>query len=275
MKLNNIILAVFGMLISLPANAQEFNGYSWIMSNNKGLKLYYNVFNIIVEKNPTYLIKTKILMLATDNTRTESEFEINCDTGGLKVNGEEVLNSNPPNVGHRIRQLLCGSKQQFSTWFYAFLLPVNNDGGARWYFLNSENLQKILITVNGIKKEGIRMTYGQGTFNNDESFNVDNLGETIISCTEEIIYEKSNNEYTSNKIESGFGSALMGTRYNICNGIYSNLVKQNVISAIDPVKQIKNTPQTNSIDSAKSKCVELGFKAGTEGFGKCVLQLSK
>jgi hypothetical protein len=30
-----------------------------------------------------------------------------------------------------------------------------------------------------------------------------------------------------------------------------------------------------SLDAAKVKCVELGFKAGTEQFGKCVLQLSK
>jgi tol-pal system protein YbgF len=29
------------------------------------------------------------------------------------------------------------------------------------------------------------------------------------------------------------------------------------------------------LDSAKKKCVDLGFKSGTEQFGKCVLQLSK
>ena len=30
-----------------------------------------------------------------------------------------------------------------------------------------------------------------------------------------------------------------------------------------------------SIDTAKDKCSNLGFKVGTESFGKCVLQLSK
>jgi hypothetical protein len=30
-----------------------------------------------------------------------------------------------------------------------------------------------------------------------------------------------------------------------------------------------------SLDAAKAKCAELGFKPATEGFGKCVLQLSK
>jgi len=30
-----------------------------------------------------------------------------------------------------------------------------------------------------------------------------------------------------------------------------------------------------SLDAAKKKCTELGFKPATEGYGKCVLQLSK
>jgi hypothetical protein len=36
--------------------------------------------------------------------------------------------------------------------------------------------------------------------------------------------------------------------------------------------QTNNTP---TMDQAKSKCLELGFKAGTESFGQCVLKLSK
>jgi hypothetical protein len=40
---------------------------------------------------------------------------------------------------------------------------------------------------------------------------------------------------------------------------------------------MSKSPQMESIgiDSAKSKCIDLGFKTGTEAFGKCVLQLSK
>ena len=37
-----------------------------------------------------------------------------------------------------------------------------------------------------------------------------------------------------------------------------------------------NTPPTTNIGipEAKAKCLDLGFKAGTEGFGKCVLKFS-
>ncbi len=40
---------------------------------------------------------------------------------------------------------------------------------------------------------------------------------------------------------------------------------------------IKNSNSPPSVDmaSAKKKCLELGFKNGTEDFGKCVLQLTK
>jgi serine kinase of HPr protein (carbohydrate metabolism regulator) len=30
-----------------------------------------------------------------------------------------------------------------------------------------------------------------------------------------------------------------------------------------------------SLEASKQKCTELGFKPATEGYGKCVLQLSK
>jgi hypothetical protein len=36
-----------------------------------------------------------------------------------------------------------------------------------------------------------------------------------------------------------------------------------------------STTSSFSFEDSKNKCVELGFKSGTEGFGKCVLQLSK
>ncbi len=46
-----------------------------------------------------------------------------------------------------------------------------------------------------------------------------------------------------------------------------------------PVKGSNSTNLTNpastSMEQAKSKCLDLGFKAGTESFGQCVLKVSK
>jgi ATP phosphoribosyltransferase regulatory subunit HisZ len=50
------------------------------------------------------------------------------------------------------------------------------------------------------------------------------------------------------------------------------------------INSMQSTPQLNqevlserkaSIEDFKQKCLDLGFKAGTEQFGKCVLRLSK
>ena len=58
-----------------------------------------------------------------------------------------------------------------------------------------------------------------------------------------------------------------------CNG---PIIVQPQIQQYAPTQPIlQNQQQGIPIDLAKSKCSELGFNQGTEGFGKCVLQLSK
>lgn len=37
----------------------------------------------------------------------------------------------------------------------------------------------------------------------------------------------------------------------------------------------KSSPSTITMDQAKAKCLDLGFKSGTESFGQCVLKVSK
>ncbi len=42
-----------------------------------------------------------------------------------------------------------------------------------------------------------------------------------------------------------------------------------------PKVEVGNKRDVIDINKAQALCMELGFKQGTEGFGKCVLQLSK
>ena len=64
---------------------------------------------------------------------------------------------------------------------------------------------------------------------------------------------------------------LCGSEYNYYN--FDCVKDQPFI----PPYQPSYTPPAPSVslDEAKEKCTNLGFKTGTEGFGKCVLQLSK
>ena len=64
-------------------------------------------------------------------------------------------------------------------------------------------------------------------------------------------------------------------RYSFqCNGFAA----KNFSPALEVAKPIAPTQakkDTFDLDAAKTKCDDLGFKQGTEGFGKCVLQLTK
>ena len=58
-------------------------------------------------------------------------------------------------------------------------------------------------------------------------------------------------------------------------GFYYYSYKCKGIQTVNPSSTNVIKSQNFDIDSAKLKCNDLGFKSGTEGFGKCVLQLSK
>lgn len=68
--------------------------------------------------------------------------------------------------------------------------------------------------------------------------------------------------------------AGMNYRSYKCNGLVV-APRSNPQTVVAPVSI--NTPVNNalSMQAAKDKCADLGFKLGTEGFGSCVLKLSK
>jgi len=58
-----------------------------------------------------------------------------------------------------------------------------------------------------------------------------------------------------------------------CNGPRP-VAQPSLQSPTEPMTS-KNIPQGPTIAGAKQKCDELGFEAGSEAYGKCVLKLSK
>lgn len=85
------------------------------------------------------------------------------------------------------------------------------------------------------------------------------------------------------------GSYALGSRWKGTAGPHSTpiyykciLANKPAVSAdvlVDKQPLLPSSPPSQknipSLSDAKDKCGELGFKQGTEGFGKCVLQLSK
>jgi hypothetical protein len=58
-----------------------------------------------------------------------------------------------------------------------------------------------------------------------------------------------------------------------CNG--STIIKEKVIAPPPAQKPLEPTKQNVSIEDAKNKCIDLGFKKDTEAFGTCVIKLSR
>lgn len=56
---------------------------------------------------------------------------------------------------------------------------------------------------------------------------------------------------------------------------FPSTVQRSSMSSTSPQRKELSSSNKEPIDDAKTKCTELGFKANTESFGKCVLKLSK
>ena len=89
--------------------------------------------------------------------------------------------------------------------------------------------------------------------------------------------------------EIASGNYTVGSRWKGTAGPYSTPIYYKSVSK--PGTQVISSPgavvpltapvspsvliNSNSLTEAKMKCAQIGFTEGTEGFGKCVLQLSK
>jgi hypothetical protein len=258
-------------------HAQGFNGLVGIVQLTNGNWFYYNAYDIKVEKTPTHFITVPIFSADGNKNLKKEIFKINCETEELQIDDKSWTVKNTDNAGDRIVKGLCGFKQVNATWVHYFTFPLDSEKKANTLFLNTENLEKVFIAVDGVQKEGIKVYYTSGAFNKSTSlFQIGDIRDQVISCSEEKLFEKENDVYKTFPLTPNFG--LFGSRHNLCNGVYANLVKPNLSAPLVLPKlpsQVVSPKQLSPINNAKAKCIELGFKSGTEELGKCVLQLSK
>jgi hypothetical protein len=276
-KFNFLALFVLVLLFSMPKliQAQGFNGLVGIVQSTNGNWFYYNAYEIKVEKTPTHFITVPIFSAGFFTNLKKEIYKINCETEELQIDDKSWTVKNTDNAADRIVKGLCGFKQGNATWVHYFTFPLDSEKKVTTLFFNIENLEKVFIAVDGVQKEGIKVYYTGAAFNKSTSlFQIANIRDQVISCSEEKLFEKENDVYKT----FSFGSGLFGARHNLCNGVYANLVKPNLSAPLVLPKlpsQVVSPKQLSPINNAKAKCIELGFKSGTEELGKCVLQLSK
>ncbi|MBT8566575.1 hypothetical protein G6698_01005 [Polynucleobacter paneuropaeus] len=86
-------------------------------------------------------------------------------------------------------------------------------------------------------------------------------------------------EYNGANVNRQFSSAIVGgIEVGMRQNEIFNLCINSKMKALDNEASVsKSTASSNtaSMEQAKGKCIELGFKAGTESFGQCVLKMAK
>jgi hypothetical protein len=278
-----ISLITFILTFASSVFGQTYNGWNLLLRDTDQKRYFYNVKGMTTDNWPPSIVRTAILIVDKDG-KTESNlwWDFNCQNKSIKNNEnvQRLTNTTPISIindGNTTRklimQLLCGFQVDDKHWvhYFSILGDANNSPG--YLFVNVNDLSRISFTDNNEKKEGIEITQGFGTWdyaNFNNIFSITNVGKSIYRCSESKIYSKEKDNYVGTNFSIIEGSGLAGFHYNICQGIYSKLIKTKNTQSQPVVSQ-----SVSNIDDAKKKCSDLGFKSGTEGFGKCVLQLSK
>jgi hypothetical protein len=162
-------------------------------------------------------------------------------------------------------------------------------------------MKKIIFLISSISLIGCGTPYVKYRFNDTNAVVVKSNGQqesaswhpvvTYPEVAETVRNGQCANVYTPLVIWND-GTKLQPHLIRICSTMNeyrvikpTNITTQPQFQPIPQPVQIQNNQQNSSsnnqntvqlnIEDAKKKCLDLGFKTGTEGFGKCVLQFSK
>ena len=154
------------------------------------------------------------------------------------------------------------------------------------------------ITISAINESGMRKTLGNdfaigsiringellGDFSKSEQVFTQFLspGQNLIEVLLPGALHKSQIASVSFNVEPNthyyfeyyFDANLLGVMKNSLKLIKKETFRTSSTQSIQENNKVIDT-KSNKIDNSKKICLDLGFKSGTEGFGKCVLQLSK
>jgi hypothetical protein len=251
--------------------SQPYNGWTILTRGDNGNLWLYNANEIKMQGMPPVIVSTPFNWVTVDGkTQPFHIWEFHCQSEQIKVGSNNLISiaNETTTVRKIVLRMFCGVKQDEGLWFHFATLAVPDKPAVFSYFdLNS--LRRVSSPINGVF-----LTYSNAKLETtlDKLAFADSY-DVVMSCSELKFFWKvknSRDDYKEVAIENRSNSPFMPARHNICNGIYSSFVKTESSALI-------NLPDSSNklIEKAKSQCLELGFKNGTEQFGKCVLQLSR
>lgn len=248
---------------SVIANSVNSDVYTY--EPKKTIKKFYDTPNNITLQRTPIIVQTDIKHYKDNKFISNRTYIFNCENEEMQTTTGFISLKNVGNtIEKNIMKKLCGVKQDDGHWFH-FISQTN----LLETFFNIETLKKVNSPIDGIYLE-----FAAGNFDYKDK----KILQLTLNERREIIFDCNSRNFYMNKISGNSqptqgllknNSDFEGIRHNICFGVFKNLVAQSNTSP--PNSNLRN----NIFDDAKKKCSDLGLKSGTEGFGKCVLQLSK
>lgn len=262
----NIIrtLVVCALLLSTKAFGQPFLPLA--ATDTSGNSFYVDLNSIVRQGYPP----TSATLTSFANTAsTPGSSKYNCyDTSTSETLWNNVwTTAGPMSVSHILGNFACGINTSDGLWFASALIDEKN---VLYLYFNGDTLEVVgPMTVDGVKlPNAIKVTTKVAGFNVNGIVNYQAPTDSFIDCGPEggthFIMTERSGVLKSYKLA---GLNAQYVRYAICGGYFPIRVK----SLAAPAQNNRNS----SLDTAKDKCEELGFRKGTEKFGECVLTLSK
>lgn len=250
------------------------NGWVYMGAHEDGIAYGYHAGSMVKDNFPPNIITTKIARYDKfGKANAYEQLEVRCQQQEIKFGNDPFFNiSNDLNsVRKSILRGLCGLNQTNGHWFLvgAVLNGINQGSkippSASYYFIDVKSIKK---TSNPIPN-GTSLLYGLGAINENkaELWEVRDISsELVIDCGDDSYYyhPKETDKLNYDKLKIGINTVPQAINHLVCNGYYS----------LDQTKKASSI-QAKDFSEVKKQCLELGFKQGTESFGKCVLTLSK
>lgn len=243
------------------------DGWAYVTKDVNGKSFHFNSTSLIKEGWPPTAVAVKIATVdSSGKAEGHRQYEFNCRDQQFKVDQSNFIyiGGDTNTIRKQLMLGFCGIQEQNGLWFLAGANNSTSDPSQIFtWFIDANSLRKTQSPL----PNSVTFKYGQPAFNaaSPPYFkNQFNAQDVTVSCSEpRFFYKNQSNE--NQELPIARNSILWSIQHLVCNGYFN----------ISGASTSAPSSITNTMDKAKDQCRELGFKNGTEAFGKCVLQLSK
>lgn len=221
---------------------------------------------------PPSLVSFNLLKVADGKASTYDRVEASCNNAEVKVNESGFVAIGSQNsVMHLILRALCGFATEDGYWIG---LGADTQGARKnlVYFVNVRSITRVVEPFSGYSAQGTLGSWKGGQW---PPFEISpHKAQWFYTCEPPYQYvgKQPLEESLKPAITVPHETPLGGMLSILCSGQFP--VIQSEVNNLPDVKKDEGVDST-SLEDAKTKCKDLGFKPASEKFGDCVLRLSR